>query len=158
MYVLFFIELGSRRVHVAGLTSTPDSAWVTQQARNLVMEDRLKGARFLRHDRDAKFCGPFEEVVRSEGVKIIKTPTRAPKANAVAERWVRTVRNECLDHVLVVGRRHLEGVLSGLRGPLQRRAAAPLAGTRPSGRSTGDQALPTPLGGPSPRSTRRGDP
>lgn len=75
------------------------------------MEDRLEGARFLLHDRDAKFCGPFDSVVRSEGVKIIKTPARAPKANAVAERWVRTVRNECLDHVLVFGRRHLERVL-----------------------------------------------
>lgn len=67
--------------------------------------------RFLVHDRDVKFSGPFDQIMRCEGVKVIKTPFRAPKANAVAERWVRTVRNECLDHVLVFGRRHLERVL-----------------------------------------------
>lgn len=111
LYVLFFIELRSRRVHLAGVTRNPDSAWVTQQARNLAMEDRLEGARFLLHDRDAKFYGPFDSVFLSEGVKIIKTPVMAPKANAVAERWVRTVRNECLDHVLVFGRHHLDRVL-----------------------------------------------
>jgi transposase InsO family protein len=113
LYVLFFVELGSRRVHVAGITANPDSGWMTQQARNLSIERRLENVRFLIHDRDAKFSGPFDEILRSERVRVIKTPIRAPRANAVAERWVRTVRNECLDHLLVFGGRHLERVLRG---------------------------------------------
>jgi putative transposase len=93
------------------VTANPDCAWVSQQARNLAVEERLGEMRFLIHDRDAKFCGSFDTVIRSEGVRVIETPLRAPRANAVAERWVRSVRNECLDHVLVFGRRHLERVL-----------------------------------------------
>jgi putative transposase len=111
LYALFFVELGSRRVHLAGVTANPDRAWVSQQARNLAIEKRLENVRFLLHDRDAKFSGPFDEIIRSERVRVIKTPVRAPKANGVAERWVRSVRNECLDHMLIVGRRHLEQVL-----------------------------------------------
>jgi putative transposase len=111
LYVLFWIELGSRRVHLGGVSANPDCAWVTQQARNLAVEDELSDVRFLIHDRDAKFCGSFDTVIRSEGVRVIETPLRSPKANAVAERWVRSVRNECLDHVLVFNRRHLERVL-----------------------------------------------
>jgi transposase InsO family protein len=111
LYVLFVIEVGSRRVHVLGVTRNPDSAWVTQQARNLAVGEGLEGIRFLIRDRDAKYSGPFDEVFRSEGVSIVKTPIRAPRANAFAERWVRTVRTECLDWMLVLGRRHLERVL-----------------------------------------------
>jgi hypothetical protein len=111
LYVLFAIELGSRRVHVLGATATPDSAWVTQQARNLVVGEQLPDIRFLIRDRDTKFSGPFDEVFRTEDVRIIKTPIRAPRANAFAERWVRTARRECLDHILVLGRRHLGWVL-----------------------------------------------
>ena len=111
LYVLFFVEHGSRRVHLAGVTANPDDVWMRQQARNLAIEERLEHVRYLVHDRDAKFSGPFDELIRSEGVRVIETPVRAPQANAIAERWVRTVRNECLDHVLVVGRRHLERVL-----------------------------------------------
>jgi putative transposase len=110
-YVLFFIELGSRRVHVAGCTTNPTGAWVTQQARNLSFTGLLERTRFLIHDRDSKFTAAFDEVFRSEGIKVIQTPIRAPHANAYAERFVRTVRAECLDWLLILGRRHLEHVL-----------------------------------------------
>jgi len=111
LYVLFFVKHGSRRVNLAGVTANPDGVWMRQQARNLAIEERLENMRFVLHDRDAKFSGPFDELIRSKGVRVIKTPVRAPQANAIAERWVRTVRNECLDHVLVFGRRHLEQIL-----------------------------------------------
>ncbi len=111
MFVLFAVHVGSRRVHILGVTKNPDSAWVTQQARNLAVGERLQTIRFLIRDRDAKFSGPFDEVLRCEGVRILKTPIRAPRANAFAERWVRTVRAECLDWMLLFGRRHLEVVL-----------------------------------------------
>jgi putative transposase len=112
-YVLFFIELASRRVHLAGITTNPDGRWVTQQARNLLMELGDKGIRprFLVRDRDSKFTRDFDEVFRSEGIRVIKAPLQAPKARAHAERWVGTVRRECLDRVLIVGRRHLEHVV-----------------------------------------------
>jgi putative transposase len=110
-YVLFFIELGSRRVHLAGCTTNPTGAWVTQQARNLSFTGLFERTRFLIHDRDSKFSASFDEVFRSEGIKVIHTPVRAPRANAYAERFVRTVRAECLDWLLILGRAHLERVL-----------------------------------------------
>jgi putative transposase len=114
LYVLFFIELGTRRVHLAGVTANPNAAWVTQQARNLLLrlEDQTRRrARFLIRDRDTKFCRGFDDVFRSEGANVLVTPVQAPNANAYAERWVRTVRTECLDWLLIVGRGHLEQVL-----------------------------------------------
>src|SRR5216684_3163966 len=110
-YVLFFIELESRCVHLAGYTTNPSGAWVTQQARNLSFSGVFERIRFLIHDRDSKFTSAFDEVFRSEGIKVIQTPIRAPQANAYAERFVRTVRAECLDWLLILGRRHLETVL-----------------------------------------------
>ena len=112
-YVLFFIELATRRVHLAGITANPDGRWVTQQARNLLMELGDKGIRprFLVRDRDSKFTRDLDEVFRSEGIRMIKAPVQAPKARAHAERWVGSVRRECLDRLLIVGRRHLEHVV-----------------------------------------------
>jgi putative transposase len=113
LYVLFFIELDTRRVHLAGVSANPDGGWVTQQARNLLLMLGDQGRRvcFLLRDQDAKFSRSFNEVFRSEGGEVLVTPVRAPKANAYAERWVPTVRTECLDWLLIVGRSHLEQVL-----------------------------------------------
>jgi len=113
IYVLFFIELSSRRVHLAEITENPDGAWVAQQARNFVwgvQEDEPR-VRFLIRDNDAKFGGAFDEAFRTEGIQVIRTPVEAPKANAIAERFVGTVRRECLDWLLIANRRHLERVL-----------------------------------------------
>jgi putative transposase len=113
LYVLFFIELGTRRVHLAGVTANPDGTWVTQQARNLLLTLGEQGCcmRFLLRDRDAKFTRAFDGVFRAEGAELLLTPVQAPDANAHAERWVRTVRTECLDWLLILGRDHLERVL-----------------------------------------------
>jgi putative transposase len=113
-YVLFFIELATRRVWLAGITTNPDSVWVTQQARNLLMrlDDEDIRPRFLVRDRDTKFTPDFDEVFRSDGIRVIKAPVRAPKARAHAERWVGSVRRECLDRLLIIGHRHLQHVLA----------------------------------------------
>ena len=113
LYLLFFIEVGSRRVHLAGCTYNPSAEWVVQQARNLAwkLQDGALKARFMIHDRDSRFTIGFDEVLKTEGVEVIRLPFRAPRANAHSERWVRTVRREVLDRMLIFGRRHLESVL-----------------------------------------------
>jgi putative transposase len=114
-YVLFFIELATRRVHMAGITTNPDGPWVTQQARNLLMrldDEGVERPRFVIRDRDGKFTRDFDEVFGSEGIRVIKAPVRAPRARAHAERWVGSLRRECLDRLLIVGRRHLERVVA----------------------------------------------
>jgi putative transposase len=110
LYVLFWIELGSRRVHLAGCTYSPSGAWVVQQARNLAwkLQDGGLRARFLLRDRDAKFSAAFDEVFKSEGVEVIRLPYGSPRANSFAERFVGTARRE----YLVFGRRDLARVLS----------------------------------------------
>jgi hypothetical protein len=114
LYVLFFIEIDTRRIYLSGITANPVGEWVTQQARNLsfVLADGTRQTKFLIRDRDTKFTAGFDEVFRSEGIRIIKTPARVPRANAFAERFVGTVRRECLDRILILGRRHLEQVLA----------------------------------------------
>ena len=113
LYVLFFIEVDTRRVHLAGVTSHPTGAWMIQQTRNLVITlgEALSVCMFLVRDRDTKFTSTFDDVFRSEGIRVIRTPVRAPRANAYAERWVGTPRRECLDWILILGRRHLEAVV-----------------------------------------------
>jgi len=113
LYVLVFIELGTRRIFLSSSTDRPGSAWVTQQARNLSMdlEDRSWSVRFLIRDRDSKFSSSFDEVFRSEGTRVIVTPIRAPNANAYAERVIGTLRSECLDRMLIFGPPHLDRVL-----------------------------------------------
>jgi putative transposase len=101
----------SRRVQLGGCTTSPDGSWVTQQARNLGLFLAEQQIRFLIRDRDSKYTGPLDEIFRSERIRILRTPVRAPKANAVAERFVRTVRSECLDWLLILNSRHLERVL-----------------------------------------------
>ena len=107
--MLLFIEHGSRRVHLAGITAHPTGEWVTQKARNLLMNlgDHADGLKFLIRDRDIKFTAAFDTVFTAIGVRIIKTPVRAPRANAIAERWIGSARRECLDRMLIIGERHL---------------------------------------------------
>ena len=117
LYVLFLIELHTRRVRLAGVTDHPNGLWVVQRARELSMSRSgettagTSAPRFLVRDRDSKFTRAFDDVFAADGIQTIKTPIQAPNANAFAERWVRTVRQECLDWMLIWGRRHLERVL-----------------------------------------------
>ena len=143
LYVLFFVEVGTRRVYLSGVTANPVGERVTQQARNLsvLLSERSQAFRYLVRDRDTKFNARFDEVFRSEGTKVIKTPVRSPRANASAERFVGTARRECLDRLLIFNRRHLEQVLTeyvghynehrphrslGQRSPQQQTEPAPM--------------------------------
>src|SRR6266851_4305717 len=130
LYVLFFIELGSRRVHVAGCTPNPSAPWVTQHARQVTwtLAERPERFRFLIRARDRKFTDNIDEVFRSDAIEIIRTPFRAPQANGVAERFVRTVRSECLDWLLILNQQQLERAVAVFADHLQRPQASPSAG------------------------------
>jgi putative transposase len=113
IYVLAFLSIGSRRIEYLACTNKPNTAWMVQQARNLLMDldERDRPVRFLVHDRDAKFPGVFDALLGSENIEVIRTPVKAPNANAHMERWVGSVRRECLDRLLIFGRGQLEHVL-----------------------------------------------
>ena len=112
-YVLFFIHVGTRRVRVAGMTVQPNGPWVEQQARNLVYDlaERGETASYLIRDGDTKFTQKFDEIFKSEGIKVKKLPYRSPNLNAFAERLVQSIKQECLDHFIVFGEHHLEHLI-----------------------------------------------
>ena len=148
LYVLFFIEVGSRRVHLAGCTAHPDADWVTQQARQVAwtFAERAEPVRFLIRDHDRRFTEGFDAVFGAENIRIVRTPIQTPEANGIAERFVRTARSECLDWLLILNRRHLERALAvfidhyngwrphrslDLAPPNGRTSAAPWTATEP---------------------------
>jgi hypothetical protein len=146
LYVLFVIEVATRRVHVLGVTAQPAGVWVTQQARNLLLAfgDRAGQFRFLIRDRDTKFTAAFDTVFAAEGIQVLRTPVQAPRANAFAKRWVGTVRREALDRMLLVSRWQLRAVLAeyvahynGHR-PHRALGQAPPLGSSPPSRPSAD--------------------
>ena len=114
LHVFFAMEIQTRRVHILGVTARPTGAWTAQQARNLLMDPGEHATRFkfLIRDRDSKFTAVFDQVLAGNGMRIIKTPVRSPRANSFAERYVGTLRRECLDHLLIYGERHLRRILA----------------------------------------------
>jgi len=144
IYVLFLISLERRRIEFVACTPNPTGAWVVQQARNLLMtlDDLGQPLRFLIHDRDSKFSGGFDHVFRGEGIAVIRTPVQAPNANAYAERWVGSVRRECLDRLLIFSRRQLEHVLRVYTRHYNRHRPHRALALRPPERADGNPTTP----------------
>jgi putative transposase len=115
LHVLVVLEIQTRAVHILGVTAHPSGAWTAQQVRNLLLDlgERAGRFKFLLRDRDSKFTAAFDGVLAGNGTRVIKTPVRSPRANSYAERFVGTLRRECLDHLLILGEGHLRKVLAG---------------------------------------------
>jgi hypothetical protein len=112
IYILVFIEHGTRRMHLGGVTASPTGEWTVQQARNLALGERLEGIKFLIRDRGPNFTASFDAVFQATGTRILRTAVQAPRMNAICERLVGTLRRELLDRVLILGERHLRAVLA----------------------------------------------
>jgi putative transposase len=112
--VLFFIHLASRKVHVAGVTPHPDEQWMVQMARNVTMEEWgfLSHGQYLIHDRDGKYCPAFQQIIDAAGVTRVPLPPRSPNLNAYAERWVRSIKEECLSRLILFGEASLRHALT----------------------------------------------
>jgi hypothetical protein len=144
VYMLVFIEHGNRRLHVAGATSNPTGAWVAQVAWNLAFDlgTRVADLRFLIRDRDTKFTAAFDAVFGAEGVRIILSPPRAPRANAICERLVGTLRRAVFDQLLVVNQAHLATVLDEYRVHYNRHRPHQSRAQRPSDLNADPPPLP----------------
>jgi hypothetical protein len=113
-YILFFLHIGSRRVHIAGITPYPNESWMKQIARNETMDTWgfLKSGQYLIHDRDGKYCPAFQDIIDKAGVKRVQLPPRSPNLNSFAERWVRSVKSEVLSKLILFGERSLRHALA----------------------------------------------